>query len=1103
MPDKEKEGLGLPPVSGILIILVAVGAIWINKPLKSSRPIGNGTSEHTERIEDVNARLWQDPFDVIHKHNNSGIDDLHSHHVIKRIISNESNKRNGTLNGIHIMGVMISGGPYVENSEERRRRRYAVLSALNVSGYKPRDSQHIGYFLPAGHEFTKKYKEKGTIRVSDLPGKIPFELFEYQNQEKEKEEKPLIILLWLDEDIFSGNLISKIRILSDVLHLPDDNHNVEKFTLLGPASSTTFRSMMKELSKPGDPMKDLAPIEFKILSPTATAADRFIFKGINGFKKGEEKTLTNFILNKDLSWNIFRTIRSDDELAKSLKEELKLRGVKPEKDNIVLISEWDTDYGRWLPKSIVNAFSPEESENIQRYSYMQGLDGQTFDDDHTTSENRSNNENSEKEQTENRFYTKPAIGKSQIDYLSRLTNSIWRQHKNDIKAIGVLGSDVYDKLLILQALRKKFPSTIFFTTDLDARYVHPDEFKWARNLIVASNFGLQLHPKLQRDIPPFRGNYQTAIFFSTLLSLNKHVDKVFNQDQIYNLIKPRIFEIGRHNPCELTQNQTNENKDNPIIHILNKEFPGLISDNHNSIYPKSRNHYENVNNICYSFIILMIGPLLLFVIVPKDYKKPLKMVLKFALPAFILIFGIYGIFLSIITTIKEPLLFYEGISIWPAEAIRIVSCICSLALIYFSNNALKENSRDLCKDLFDDKEYLTKGSKTNNTLKEKPNNDNTEHDKKSFIQTIIYWVLYILIITISIYLFKNCTTIDKVTDKLTTFPIWILIIIITYFLIKKRLDALDILKFGMGRDWKVLKAGNANDAKNEIPIKGPEEDTDNDNVKNILTEYYSLNTLSKQYPRIITIIILSLAFIGLLISVFGRSRVPFRGSFSQWADTIIISVASVAFLFLLFDVVIKIRICLSFVHRIMKEEYNWSQKIISKYNSLDNKAISYWLKIILIAENTKAVNKLIIYPIWSILIILISYSSYFDNWTSSRSLYIIFGVGLSIPIIYAYQLRNAANNAKEKTLSTLKDTLIKVTGEIPQDRKRIANQLQFDRLKANKQTEIDQIELIISEVKGIRDGAFVPFLQQPFVQAIIYLIGLIGVVLSQYSAKIF
>ena len=37
----------------------------------------------------------------------------------------------------------------------------------------------------------------------------------------------------------------------------------------------------------------------------------------------------------------------------------------------------------------------------------------------------------------------------------------------------MLGSDVYDKLLILQALRPAFPRAVFFTTDLNARLAYP------------------------------------------------------------------------------------------------------------------------------------------------------------------------------------------------------------------------------------------------------------------------------------------------------------------------------------------------------------------------------------------------------------------------------------------------------------------------------------------------------------------------------------------------------------------------------------------------------------------------------------------------------
>ena len=95
----------------------------------------------------------------------------------------------------------------------------------------------------------------------------------------------------------------------------------------------------------------------------------------------------------------------------------------------------------------------------------------------------------------------------------------WEGSGKELKAIGVLGSDVYDKLLILQAVRKRFPNAIFFTTDLDARLLHTSQYEWTRNLVIASHFGLQLHPTLQNDIPSFRDSYQTSAFFSVLHSL--------------------------------------------------------------------------------------------------------------------------------------------------------------------------------------------------------------------------------------------------------------------------------------------------------------------------------------------------------------------------------------------------------------------------------------------------------------------------------------------------------------------------------------------------------------------------------------------------------
>ena len=97
-------------------------------------------------------------------------------------------------------------------------------------------------------------------------------------------------------------------------------------------------------------------------------------------------------------------------------------------------------------------------------------------------------------------YSERPEGTSQFDYVRRLASRIraddqklrqrYGRKENGIRAVGVLGSDVYDKLLVLQALQPEIPHAMFFTTDLDARLFHPREQDWARNLIVASSFGL-------------------------------------------------------------------------------------------------------------------------------------------------------------------------------------------------------------------------------------------------------------------------------------------------------------------------------------------------------------------------------------------------------------------------------------------------------------------------------------------------------------------------------------------------------------------------------------------------------------------------------------
>src|SRR5262249_26978822 len=119
--------------------------------------------------------------------------------------------------------------------------------------------------------------------------------------------------------------------------------------------------------------------------------------------------------------------------------------------------------------------------------------------------------------------------------------------------------DVYDKLLVLQALRQEFPKATFFTTDLDARMLHPSEVTWTRNLIVASSFGLELRRPLQHGIPPFRDSSQSASFLAAQVAFISAPDRKQDaqeyrkyQEGLGTMIPVRVFEIGRHVAVDLS-----------------------------------------------------------------------------------------------------------------------------------------------------------------------------------------------------------------------------------------------------------------------------------------------------------------------------------------------------------------------------------------------------------------------------------------------------------------------------------------------------------------------------------------------------------------------
>ena len=174
-----------------------------------------------------------------------------------------------------------------------------------------------------------------------------------------------------------------------------------------------------------------------------------------------------------------------------------------------------------LDQSIPKA-SRKDDDWIYTFEYLRGLDGRLPGDPANQTGDSSSKE--EKKQTPG---ARPN-GHDQTDYLLRIAEVIKAENqrlrdkgKRGFRAIGVLGSDVYDKLLILRALRPEFPGVLFLPTTWTRNLRSPRSGRrrttwWSFRPGVATRY-----PRWQGSIPPFRDGYQTAFYLGTLIALDQ------------------------------------------------------------------------------------------------------------------------------------------------------------------------------------------------------------------------------------------------------------------------------------------------------------------------------------------------------------------------------------------------------------------------------------------------------------------------------------------------------------------------------------------------------------------------------------------------------
>lgn len=642
-PEK-KDGPGFP-VAIVATMLVALAGLIVGQwQLVGMRPPASEVGGYPPGpLQDVPGRLWQDPFGVVDQH-------------LKRVKTAppdqdsppplSGSQRLGRLQirlrepgpTTDILGVMVFGGDYTEYAEQRRRTRYAVVSGLSSEGFVPEEPEALGYFKPAG----------GSMRQAQ----VPFEWFQHEGSRRQ------VLLLWLDENALGNKTaFSQLSRLATSLRVSSGKRQA-RVTILGPVASGTLEALVTEMKQ----------------NPTRAAGVRF-FSSATGAAG----------LQDALPASVHRVIATDDTLMASLIRELRLRRVDPARkaqpDRVVLVSEWDTSYGRALPKAFERAVCnagalclDARAPWVHSFSYLRGLDGQIPGGQRPESKSSGDKTQPDGDRTSGPF--ERAEGQGQFDYLRRLAARVQEVAEDrrggegggEIKAIGVLGSDVYDKSLVLQAFRNEFPKAILFTTDLDARMLHPVDYRWTRNLLVASGFGLALHPDRQRNIPPFRDSYQTATFFATQQALQAE------QPGQAMTIPPRLFEIARSRAFDLSP-----------------DAPGRI-------HPKAPRLLPHPGGwpLFAGVWIAILSPILLYLASPRlrdradgllrwvraEWRRRKVRFAACVLACAVLV-SAAGVWIvrEGQAGVGEPFLLLSGVSLWPTEVIRLVAATLSASFL--------------------------------------------------------------------------------------------------------------------------------------------------------------------------------------------------------------------------------------------------------------------------------------------------------------------------------------------------------------------------------------------------------------------------------------
>ncbi|RYY52347.1 MAG: hypothetical protein EOO09_21700, partial [Chitinophagaceae bacterium] len=546
--------------SGVLIpvIMVWIVTFAVGRPLGEGGklPRAQGSEGLASATPAVSAHLWEDPLEVVgglvrHPTKSEKEEKISKPSDFQQTPAEQAGEKLAIF-------VPLRGALSTDHAEYRRRQRYAVQAALWCRGYRPDKPRKL-----ASISLDFKRLSGDDVESAKNWCNIPYEDFRY---DKDDRLPVRVRIYYLNTELVPDFVRGAAVIAGDAKLLG------WRLTMTSPPSSDALSSILKprkELPSSFDALKD--SILIRNLFPSGSIS---IYNTQAAGYFEEFQTSSSHVMHRRMEgfpWltmkvTVNQLIESDDKAKESILEELKNRGVSLGEDaglsgqptRMALFAEWETTFGREFYKQFKG---DKIGTNVLGYFYLKGLDGQPPTDRRRKSGSDTLIPGLDTKEIDSagdaliRLIEPPSlpipVGPYQFDYLARLGQKLVdedRDRRSDaggaIRAIGLLSTDLEDKLALLKILRPRFPEAVYFTNVLEADFLQSENTKYARNLLVFTRYDLEgknilTGQKLECELPVFRTAHQVALVDAIWASLeNRSAPKPNEKRGI------KLYEIG-------------------------------------------------------------------------------------------------------------------------------------------------------------------------------------------------------------------------------------------------------------------------------------------------------------------------------------------------------------------------------------------------------------------------------------------------------------------------------------------------------------------------------------------------------------------------------